>query len=135
MEAKTVVCPVDFSAASDVALDLASKLARENGAKMYIVHVLENAALMSSGMMAGMPPETREMRNRLNATLPTATEVQFEHDVLTGDPAEKIVEFAQEKGADLIVMASHIPGFLDYVFSSKAGYLALHSNLSVFIVR
>jgi len=46
-----------------------------------------------------------------------------------------LVDAAAEIQADLIVMASHIPGLADYVFSSNAGYLANHAKLSVFVVR
>ena len=42
---------------------------------------------------------------------------------------------AQEHGYDLIVMASHVPGLLDHVFTSNAGHVATHSTASVFVVR
>ncbi|MEZ5477264.1 MAG: universal stress protein [Thiolinea sp.] len=49
---------------------------------------------------------------------------------------DKLLDKAfHESGTDLVVMASHVPGFRDYVFGSNAGYLATHSNLSVMIVR
>ena len=35
----------------------------------------------------------------------------------------------------LIIMASHVPGFRDYVFASNSGYLASHTDLSIFVVR
>lgn len=38
-------------------------------------------------------------------------------------------------GADLVVMASHVAGFKDFIFSSNSGYLASHMDISVFIVR
>jgi len=107
MKTKKIVCPVDFSEASEKALDLASKLARANGAKMYIVHVEALASLAQPGLFGGLPPVSMPSRRKLNATLPTATEVLFEHDLLIGNPAEKIVEFAERKGADLIVMGTH----------------------------
>ena len=107
MKAKKIVCPVDFTDASAAALDVASKLARANRAKMYIVHVEENAALVHPGLFGGLPPVTWPTRQQLNATLPTATEVLFEHDLLFGDPATRIVEFAKLKDADLIVMGTH----------------------------
>ena len=107
MKTKKIVCPIDFSEASEKALDVASKLARANGAKMYIMHVEELASLVHPGLLGGLPPVTLPSRRKLNSTLPTATEVRFEHDLLIGNPAEKIVEFAIEKGADLIVMGTH----------------------------
>ena len=41
----------------------------------------------------------------------------------------------KEIDVDLVVMASHTPGFMDYLFHSKAGHLAKHTDISVFIVR
>jgi nucleotide-binding universal stress UspA family protein len=38
-------------------------------------------------------------------------------------------------GADLVVMASHKPGFLEHIFSSHGGYIAQHATCSVFVVR
>jgi nucleotide-binding universal stress UspA family protein len=32
-------------------------------------------------------------------------------------------------------MGSHVPGFAEHLFSSNAGYLASHTDISVFIVR
>jgi hypothetical protein len=34
-----------------------------------------------------------------------------------------------------VVMASHVPGMLEHVWSSHAGRLASHASASVFIVR
>lgn len=107
MKARNIICPVDFSDASHAALDLASKLARENDAKIYIVHVEENAAVAHPGLFGGLPPINCPTRQKLNAILPTATEVLFEHDLLFGDPAEAITDFAKRKNADLIVMGTH----------------------------
>ncbi|PQO22691.1 universal stress protein UspA [Rhodobacteraceae bacterium WD3A24] len=41
----------------------------------------------------------------------------------------------QESGADLVVMASHMPNVTDYVWASHGGWIAEHSETSVFIVR
>ncbi len=55
------------------------------------------------------------------------------------DPAVELgkilVQKADEMGADVIVMASHVPGVADHIFSSHGGYVASHSDLSVFLVR
>jgi nucleotide-binding universal stress UspA family protein len=41
----------------------------------------------------------------------------------------------KETGADLVVMASHVPGLADYVWPSHGGKIASHSAASVFLVR
>jgi len=40
-----------------------------------------------------------------------------------------------EIGADLVVMQSHLPGLVDYVWPSNGGKIAGHSRASVFVVR
>lgn len=61
------------------------------------------------------------------------------HAITSPDPAIDLDDVlgreAQAIGADLIVMASHVPGFAEHIFSSNAGYLASHAEISVFIVR
>lgn len=40
-----------------------------------------------------------------------------------------------ETGADLVVMASHVPGLVEYVWSSNGGRIASHATCSVMLVR
>ena len=136
MKINKIVCPVDFSMPSDAALDLASKLARESGAKMYIVHVEDEASLVHPGLLGGIPPVTWPARQRLNETLPTATEVLFEHDLLLGDPATKIVDFAKEKEADLIVMGTHgSSGMVRLLMGSVAENVVRRSPVPVLTLK
>jgi nucleotide-binding universal stress UspA family protein len=46
-----------------------------------------------------------------------------------------LIGAARENGADLIVMASHVPGLTDHIFHSNAGTVASYSKVSVFVVR
>jgi nucleotide-binding universal stress UspA family protein len=55
------------------------------------------------------------------------------------DPAvdldRALIAAAKESGADLIVMASHVPGLQDHIFASNAGAVASHAAVSVFVIR
>jgi nucleotide-binding universal stress UspA family protein len=51
------------------------------------------------------------------------------------DLAKTLIAAAGENDADLIVMASHVPGFPDHFFIPNAGSVALHAKVSVFVVR
>ena len=46
-----------------------------------------------------------------------------------------LIAAAKEQGADLIVMASHVPGLPEHIFASNAGAVASHAEVSVFVVR
>jgi len=59
--------------------------------------------------------------------------------VISHDPAievdDALLNAVSETGADLVVMASHIPGLTEYIWPSHGGKVASHSQASVFVVR
>lgn len=61
------------------------------------------------------------------------------HPMVSHDPATDLdptlMKALKETGADLVVMASHIPNITDYIWPSNGGTLASHANASVLIVR
>lgn len=46
-----------------------------------------------------------------------------------------LLDAVKESGADLVVMASHVPGLTEYVWPSHGGSIASHSDASVLVVR
>ena len=113
MNVKTILLPTDFSPYSDAALEYASLLAAEYGAKLHILHVGNDSAAYMAGYggFTQVPdlPERIERENRalLQGISPTATGVEFEHHYLNGIPEKKIVELADQEKVDLIVMGTH----------------------------
>ncbi|QPM89698.1 universal stress protein [Pseudooceanicola algae] len=59
---------------------------------------------------------------------------KLSHDVAV-DVDHALLEAAEDSGADLAVMASHAPGFIDRVWPSHGGRLASHARISVMLVR
>jgi nucleotide-binding universal stress UspA family protein len=76
----------------------------------------------------------REQGERLDVE--TSGIVVFSNDVAV-ELDEKLLETADRIGADLIVMASHIPGVADHLhlIGSNAAYIVRHAKTSVFVVR
>ena len=63
MNAKRILCPLDFSENSQVALGYASSLAKESGAKLFLVHVDDSQVPYDAGFAAYVaPPNNREAR-------------------------------------------------------------------------
>jgi nucleotide-binding universal stress UspA family protein len=133
-----IMVPVDLRNAEPAgkALATAADLAKLYGAEVHIVGVTSSAPTE----VAHTPEEfagklnafAAEQSKSLGVTLAAHTEIG--HDI-TIDLDTVLSQAAKSLGADLIVMASHVPGLAEYVFSSNAGYLASHSSLSVFVVR
>jgi nucleotide-binding universal stress UspA family protein len=51
------------------------------------------------------------------------------------DTTSELMKAIDKIGADLVIMASHKPGFFEHIFSSHGGYIAQHAKVSVLIVR
>jgi nucleotide-binding universal stress UspA family protein len=56
------------------------------------------------------------------------------HDLVT-DLDDILLAAVKEINADLVVMASHVPTLVNYVWPSNGGKIAAHSKAAVFVVR
>jgi nucleotide-binding universal stress UspA family protein len=68
------------------------------------------------------------------AGLDTTSKVYISHDPAR-DLYKILTSAADELGTDLVVMASHVPGVPEHIFTSNAGYVASHADVSVFVIR
>lgn len=109
MSAKVIVFATDFSSASDAGLDYASRLAKERGDKLLIVHVEEPPFAYGGGdLYYGVPePDSSALARMLGELKPTQQGVEYEHRLLVGAPATELVRLAAEVDAEFIVIGSH----------------------------
>jgi nucleotide-binding universal stress UspA family protein len=109
-----ILFPTDFSHTGDAALAMATSLARDSEATLYIVHVQEPPAFYGGGeMYYGMlDPTTDELVKMLEEVKPNDPSVHYEQRLLTGEPAQAIVDFATSEHIDLIVLGTHGRGGL-----------------------
>lgn len=140
---KNIVCATDFSAHSRAAAERAAQLARLHGAGLILLHVVEYFPEDSSNEFIAPedvdPATYREQRARdalaeLAAALgdisPTL-EVRFS----THSAKHVIVDFAEERHVDLIVLASHGHHGLVSLLGSTACGVAHKVPCDVYIVR
>ncbi|MCE9528861.1 MAG: universal stress protein [Planctomycetales bacterium] len=109
MNVKKILVPVDFSSGSEAALDLATSLARDSGAKLLLTYVQVTPLPVGGGefMYVEPVPPTDELRARLMKVLPKDPKIPVEHCLLNGDPADCIVKLAEDEKVDFIVMGTH----------------------------
>ena len=95
---RTILHPTDFSGHAEHAFQLACCLARDQGARVIVLHVGEQ------------PPTPLDHRQALEKQLrrvraPDA-KVRVEHCLEQGAPVSEILRVAQEANCDLIVMGT-----------------------------
>jgi nucleotide-binding universal stress UspA family protein len=56
-------------------------------------------------------------------------------EIRSGAPAREILASAQEHGADLIIVGSHVPDISNYFIGATADRLVRHSKISVLVDR
>jgi universal stress protein A len=116
MNAPKILFPTDFSTLSKTALDTATALARDRGAKLLIVHVQEPPIAYGGGeFYYGIEePDRRDLQRMLQEVLPSDPVVGYEHRLIAGTPAEAIVNLAKTEAVDMIVLATTAePAFFD----------------------
>lgn len=111
-----ILCPVDFSPASERALAYAANVARALGARVRLAHVVpipvpavpvpeigfaQEAVVMPSEQML------RDARAGLERLARAHAIVDFELEVVSGSAPREILRIARESGASMIVMGSH----------------------------
>ncbi|WP_353472121.1 universal stress protein [Salipiger sp. H15] len=133
-----IMVPVDLTHADRLAkaLTVAGDLAAHYGARLVFVGV---TAALPSGI-ARTPQEYGEKLDAFAKARGLAAGVPAEaHAVTTHDPAvdldPALVAAVSETGADLVVMASHVPGLADHFWPSNGGTIAARAKVSVLLVR
>jgi nucleotide-binding universal stress UspA family protein len=145
MNVNRILIATDFSECSNTALDVASRLANEAGARLYIVHVngiVDVSVPAIPGVEGGYyydapwGHERHEVRERLETIVPTVGNVTYEHCYMTGFPVAEILKFADREHIDLIVIGSHgRTGFSRLLMGSVAEGVVRKAMCPVLVVK
>jgi nucleotide-binding universal stress UspA family protein len=140
-----ILFPTDFSEHSNHAFGYALSFAREYGAKLYMLHVVEDVQYLANAYMFDVPimPSFADMeQNRLKEMQEfaerevTDPSIQIEKVIRRGRPFLKIIQLAREENVDLIVIATHGRGGLEHVlFGSTAEKVVRKSPCPVLSIR
>ena len=138
MNIKRILFPTDFSHTGDKALAMAESLARDSGAKIFIVHVEEPPTAYGGGeMYYGMlEPDLEHLKELLEKVKPKDLQLDYEQHMVTGEPADAIARFADEHDIDIIVMGTHgRTGLMRLLMGSVAEAVVRRSKCAVLTVK
>lgn len=109
----TILVPTDFSPGSRLALDYALQLARQLGASVHVLHVIEDTVIAGMWTEAYVDiPELRKerrcaARRLMNELLGAVHSADVTDEITSGPVAQTITATAVDRGTDVIVMGTH----------------------------
>jgi len=146
---ETIVVGYDSSDGAKRALERAAQFAERFGAKLVVTSVAEPVAISGDAVVPGdaiglaapaiLPiPDREEATRELQEARKTleSKSIEVEYVSTVGDAAEGILETADQHRADLIVVGTREPSFLDRVLGGDvSGAVSRRSHRDVLIVH
>jgi nucleotide-binding universal stress UspA family protein len=141
---KEILYATDLSENSAYAFRYAVNSAQQHGAKIHILHVMEEiktnilAAYYELEKLQEIREKGKEeIKVRIQKRLETFCQRELMKDpecrdlvastgVVEGDPAAEILRKADELGVDLVVMGTHGKGLLEHAFLGSVAEKVLH---------
>jgi nucleotide-binding universal stress UspA family protein len=103
-----ILCPIDFDENSLKALDIAGRLASQNDAELYLLHVCATVFVPLGGPVTDRVMAEQSAQRRMEEiTGQNLFNIRCQLLVTTGDPGQWITAVQSALEADLIVMGTH----------------------------
>lgn len=144
---KRILVPTDFSAYSDNALREAVDIAKQNKAKIYLLHVVDDGirqcavdyCLDEEAFQAILKESQKNAIDKLQQEAEKIAgndNVEIEFETIRGIPYEVILKEEESKNIDLIVIASHgKTGILKNLLGSVVDKVSKRAKSQVLLVK
>jgi universal stress protein A len=133
---KKILVPVDFSVCSKKALQYAVPFAKQFGAELILLHVIQPAppilemAPVTVESIEDAKRELEDLQRMIHGVVQSSTVLR------DGQPHVEILEAAQELGSDLIILSTHgRSGLQRVLLGSTAEKVVRHAGCPVLVVR
>lgn len=131
-----ILVPLAYAGESDGSSSISvARLLAGDGARITLLHAMEEVPAYAisylpddyfdtirGGVMTDMTAKAADLPNALA-------------EVVTGNPASAILEYAEAHGVDCIIIASHRPGLQDWFLGSTASRVVRHAKCGVHVLR
>ncbi len=133
-----ILVPVALETENDANTAIAFAAARalaNPGAKFTVLHVME---ALPAYAIVNIPGDLLAVtQKRLSASLEETAKglPGAKATLISGHSGRSILDYAEEKNVDCIIVASHQPGLQDYFLGSTAARVVQHAKCAVLVVR
>lgn len=133
---RNIVVPIalDHAHTPEEALRVARRLLSEGG-KITALHVMEPLPRHVAQYLPAQQHDIHVADLKARMAKALGPDAGVASAVIEGHAGRAIVEFAEDIGADLIVVASHRPGLQDYLLGSTAARVVRHAQACVHVLR
>jgi nucleotide-binding universal stress UspA family protein len=138
---QNILAPVDFSDEADTAVRHAKELALTYGAKVTLLHAVEEVIYPSAYGMEMADAPGPEVIDRVEESLATMAreEIGYEHvlvEAVVGYAPSVILDYEEEHDVDLIVISTHGRSGLErLLLGSVTERVARRASVPVFVVK
>lgn len=142
---KKILVPVDGVETNPKMIKMAKEMAEKFNSKIIVVYV-KDYINYSAGMRFTYTtyyPEMQASEDENAKEVIRTVKNQFDHMkdqvegvILSGDPANEILDYSERENVDLIIMATHGMNVTKrFLLGSVTSKVVHHSNVSVLVVR
>lgn len=145
---KNILVPTDFSVYADNALKQAIDIAKQNKAKIFLFHVIDdgfqqcsvdyciNESDVQRILKESQASAQDKLQQEAKKVAAGASDIEIVYDAKRGIPYEEILKEQEEKKIDLIVIASHgKTGILKNLLGGVVDKVMKRAKCPVLLVR
>jgi nucleotide-binding universal stress UspA family protein len=139
-----ILIPLDGSNIGQAALDHIEHVARKTRAAINLIQVISTSGSMEASLLGNANWDSffKAMRKAASDYLESLVEelkghgISAKYDILIGNPAAEIIEYARKNKADLIAMSTHgRTGLARWVLGSTADKVLHGAGMPMWLVR
>ena len=134
---KTILVPIDIANLDKgkSMIDVATVHAGKD-TQIILLNVVEEIPTWAAAEIPeGILDKSRQTSDEEMNAIAKASGISMDVEVRMGHSYKTILEVAEEKAVDLIIIASHRPGLQDYFLGSTAAKVVRHAKCSVLVTR
>jgi nucleotide-binding universal stress UspA family protein len=139
---RSIVIGTDGSPSAEAAVRRGAEVARGSGARVHLVTVYPDIPSYRETIRSSAKAEAIDLREVADGVLARAAReleaegVEVETHAREGDPADVIIQVAEETDAELIVVGSRgLTGLQRFLLGSVSSKLSQHAPTSLMVVR